>query len=33
MLRDPTVTLDGALTAIRHQVSAVLGLPEDIPVD
>ncbi|MFE2103005.1 MULTISPECIES: TetR/AcrR family transcriptional regulator [unclassified Streptomyces] len=33
MLRDPTVTLDGALTAIWRQVSAALGLPDSVPVD
>ncbi|WP_369395414.1 hypothetical protein AB5J72_46990 [Streptomyces sp. CG1] len=33
MLRDPTVTLDGALTAIWRQVAAELGLPEDMPVE
>ncbi|MFF9768666.1 hypothetical protein ACF1GT_18995 [Streptomyces sp. NPDC014636] len=31
MLRDPTVTLDTALTAIRRHVSAALGLPETLP--
>ncbi|MFB7511287.1 TetR family transcriptional regulator C-terminal domain-containing protein, partial [Streptomyces broussonetiae] len=33
MLRDPTVTLDGALTAIWRQVSAALGLPDGMPVE
>ncbi|MFE1881111.1 TetR/AcrR family transcriptional regulator [Streptomyces diastatochromogenes] len=33
MLRDPTVTLDSALTAVWRQVSAALGLPDAVPVD
>ncbi|AOR36575.1 TetR family transcriptional regulator [Streptomyces fodineus] len=33
MLRDPTVTLDGALTAIWRQVSAALGLPDGMPME
>ncbi|MEU9476098.1 TetR family transcriptional regulator C-terminal domain-containing protein [Streptomyces sp. NPDC048191] len=32
MLRDPTVTLDTALTSIWRQVSAALGLPDEVPV-
>ncbi|MGW7528321.1 TetR/AcrR family transcriptional regulator [Streptomyces sp. NPDC054783] len=31
MLRDPTVTLDTALTAIWRQVSAALDLPDTLP--
>lgn len=31
MLRDPTVTLDKALTAVWRQVSAALGLPDALP--
>jgi hypothetical protein len=31
--RDPTVTLDRALTAIWRQVSAALGLPDEVPVE
>ncbi|MFF7167016.1 hypothetical protein ACFZBP_37505 [Streptomyces sp. NPDC008086] len=33
MLRDPTVTLDKALTSIWRHVSAALGLPESVPSD
>jgi hypothetical protein len=33
MLRDPTVSLDRALTAIWRQVSAALGLPDEVPVE
>ncbi|MGW4568288.1 TetR/AcrR family transcriptional regulator [Streptomyces sp. NPDC004561] len=33
MLRDPTVTLDTALTAIWRQVSAALGLPDALPAE
>ena len=33
MRRDPTVTLDKALTSIRRHVSAALGLSETLPTD
>ena len=33
MLRDPTVTLDAALTAIWRQVSTALGLPDALPAE
>ncbi|GHI04076.1 TetR family transcriptional regulator [Streptomyces cellostaticus] len=33
MLRDPTVTLDSALTAIWRQASAALGLPAALPTE
>jgi hypothetical protein len=33
MLRDPTVTLDKALTSIWRHVSAALGLPATVPSD
>ncbi|MFG3118061.1 TetR/AcrR family transcriptional regulator [Streptomyces sp. NPDC048197] len=33
MLRDPTVTLDTALTSIWRQVSKALGLPDSMPTD
>ncbi|ANP51529.1 AcrR family transcriptional regulator [Streptomyces griseochromogenes] len=33
MLRDPTVTLDSALTAVWRQVSAALGLPDALPTE
>lgn len=33
MLRDPTVTLDSALTSIWRHVSAALGLPPAVPTE
>jgi hypothetical protein len=33
MLRDPTVTLDTALTTIWRQVSTSLGLPDSLPTE
>ncbi|MFJ9817421.1 TetR/AcrR family transcriptional regulator [Streptomyces sp. NPDC101151] len=33
MLRDPTVTLDTALSSVWRQVSAALGLPDSLPVE
>ncbi|KUN09173.1 TetR family transcriptional regulator [Streptomyces yokosukanensis] len=33
MLRDPTVTLDGALASVWRQVSAALGLPDRMPME
>ncbi|QWB27625.1 MULTISPECIES: TetR/AcrR family transcriptional regulator [Streptomyces] len=33
MLRDPTVTLDTALTAVWRHVSTALGLPDTVPTE